>query len=95
MAFVYILANRKSGALYVGVTKDLLRRLDEHARESSGGFCGRYGVDRLVYFEIYDRNVDAIAREKQLKNWQRAWKVTLIEQNIPDWEDVSASVPYM
>ncbi len=95
MAFVYILANRKSGALYIGVTKDLLGRLDEHAREAPDGFCGRYGVDRLVYFEIYDRIVEAIAREKQLKNWRRVWKVTLIEHHNPDWEDVSGSVPYV
>lgn len=95
MAFVYILANQKSGALYIGVTKDLLRRLDEHAREPADGFCGRYCVDRLVYFEIYDRIVEAIAREKQLKNWRRVWKVTLIEQHNPDWENVSGSVPYV
>lgn len=86
---VYLLASRKDGVLYVGVTNDLARRLAQHRRGDHGGFTGRYHVRRLVYVEAFGDPYHAIAREKQLKRWRRAWKVALIERENPDWGDLS------
>ena len=86
--FTYILSNRRKGALYIGVTNDLQRRLFEH-RHARKGFTSRYKVYRLVYFEEYHNIADAIAREKQLKRWHRAWKINLIESVNPGWRDLS------
>ena len=86
--FVYILASRRSGTLYVGVTNDLVRRVSEHKLKEIKGFTSRYGVDRLVYFEEFGDPADAIGREKQLKKWERAWKIELIEASNPDWIDL-------
>ena len=77
--YVYILASKKHGTLYIGVTNDLVRRVYEHKTKAVPGFTTRYGVDKLVLFEIYDDAVSAIAREKELKKWTRDWKVELIE----------------
>ena len=84
---VYILASRRHGTIYVGVTSDLLGRLHQHRSRSRPGFTSEYGVGRLVHFEMFEDMYSAIAREKQLKNWRRAWKVALIEENNPFWED--------
>ncbi|GHD55495.1 endonuclease [Thalassobaculum fulvum] len=84
---VYILASKRNGTLYVGVTGDLLRRVWVH-REQPSGFCARYRVDRLVWFEPHLDMAAAILRETRLKGWRRAWKIALIEQANPDWRDL-------
>jgi putative endonuclease len=86
--YLYILANRRHGALYVGVTSDLVRRAYEHHIKAVSGFTKRYDLDRLVYFEIFDDPTSAITREKQLKKWRRDWKIALIEEKNPDWHDL-------
>jgi putative endonuclease len=85
--YVYILASRRHGTLYLGVTNDLVRRVHEYKSKAAPGFTCRYGVDRLVWFECYDDPVSAIEREKDLKKWRRGWKIRLIEQDNPDWLD--------
>jgi len=86
--WVYILASRIGGTLYIGVTNNLVRRVYEHKMGLVEGFTKQYGVHRLVYFEQYDNIEHAILREKQLKKWNRAWKVQLIEENNPNWDDL-------
>ncbi|MCA1748850.1 MAG: GIY-YIG nuclease family protein [Parasphingopyxis sp.] len=86
---VYILAKSKHGALYVGVTSNPLKRIFEHREGLVPGHSKRHSIKRLVYFEIFDRMEDAIAREKQLKNWHRDWKCNLIERDNPDWRDLA------
>ena len=86
--YVYILASRIGGTLYIGVTNDLVRRIAEHKSKSAEGLTKRYGVDRLVYFECFDGIEQAIHREKRLKKWTRAWKVLLIEGRNPNWDDL-------
>jgi putative endonuclease len=88
MFYVYLLASRKEGTLYLGVTKDLVRRTYEHREKLLPGFSSRYDVRRLVWFEVYDDPTNAIAREKQIKKWRRAWKVDLIERENPNWKDL-------
>jgi putative endonuclease len=85
---VYILASKRNGTLYVGVTSDLARRAWEHRVGVLEGFTKYYGVHRLVYAEFYDSMSDAILREKRIKRWRRAWKLTLIEQDNPSWRDL-------
>ena len=88
MAFyVYLLAS-KHGTLYLGVTNDVVRRVYEHRTKAVGGFTTRYGVDKLVWFEIYENAATAIAREKELKKWRRDWKIRLIEEQNPGWSDL-------
>jgi putative endonuclease len=86
--YVYLLASKKYGTLYLGVTNDLVRRGYEHRTKAVEGFTTRYGVDRLVWLETYDDVVTAIAREKELKKWRRDWKIRLIEEQNPDWVDL-------
>ena len=86
--FVYILASAFNGTLYIGVTNDLIRRVVEHKAGIVKGFTKQYSVHRLVYFEQTDSVEAAIAREKQLKNWHRAWKKNLIERDNPFWNDL-------
>jgi putative endonuclease len=86
--YVYLLASRKDGTLYLGVTKDLIRRVYQHKSKSLSGFTSRYDVRRLVWFEVYDDPTTAIAREKDIKKWRRAWKIRLIEESNPDWRDL-------
>jgi len=86
--WVYILASQIGGTLYVGVTNNLIRRIYEHRQGLVDGFTKRYGVHRLVYFEQFDDIEQAILREKRLKNWKRAWKIQLIEENNPNWDDL-------
>ena len=85
---VYILASRKNGTLYVGVTSNLVKRIWEHRNDLVEGFTNRYGVHQLVWYEIHESMDSAIQREKRLKAWKRAWKVQLIEKNNPKWEDL-------
>ena len=80
---VYILTNKPLGTLYIGVTSNLHKRMAEHAQGLVEGFTKRYGVKRLVYYELYDSMTDAIRREKRLKDWQRLWKIRLIEGMNP------------
>jgi len=89
MAFyVYIPASRKDGAIYIGVTNDLVRRVYEHRQKAVPGFASKYNITRLVWFEIYDDPVPAITREKELKKWKRNWKIKLIETDNPEWLDL-------
>lgn len=85
---VYLLASRKEGALYLGVTNNLVRRIYEHREKLTPGFSSRYNITRLVWFETYDDPTSAITREKELKKWRRAWKVALIEKENPYWNDL-------
>jgi putative endonuclease len=89
---VYLLASGKHGTLYLGITRDLVRRVYEHKNKLTGGFTAKYGVDRLVWFEGYDDPTSAITREKALKKWRRDWKIRLIEQDNPDWGDLYSSL---
>jgi putative endonuclease len=88
MAYVYLLASKKHGTLYLGVTNDLVRRVYEHRTKAVRGFTRRYGVNKLVWFEIHDTAEAAITREKELKKWRRDWKVRLIEESNPAWDDL-------
>ena len=85
---VYILANRKHGTLYVGVTSKLAARVFQHKNNEVEGFTSKYRIHRLVWAEMHDTMETAIAREKQIKKWNRAWKVQLIEQENPEWDDL-------
>ena len=86
---MYILTNKKNGTLYIGMTNDLERRMFEHKNKLVEGFTKRYGLYKLVYFEQFQYVDDAIKREKQLKNWRRQWKIDLIEEENPNWKDLS------
>jgi putative endonuclease len=85
---VYILASDRNGTLYIGVTSELVDRVAVHKQDLISGFTKRYGVHRLVYYEMHPSMDEAIKREKQLKKWNRAWKVRLIEEMNPEWEDL-------
>ncbi|HEY0675754.1 MAG TPA: GIY-YIG nuclease family protein [Immundisolibacter sp.] len=84
---VYMLASRRNGTLYAGVTSDLIKRVWEHKNHVVEGFTKRYGVDRLVWYEPHETMDSAIRREKAIKEWKRAWKLELIEQSNPEWTD--------
>lgn len=86
--YVYILASKKYGTLYIGVTSDLIRRVYEHKTKVVPGFTKRYGVDKLVLFETFDDPTSAIAREKELKKWRCDWKTRLIDEQNPNWDDL-------
>ena len=90
--YVYLLASRRQGTLYLGVTNNLSRRVWEHKTKVFTGFSAKYGVDRLVWYETYERIDEAIAREKALKKWRRAWKIQLIEEMNPEWTDLYATL---
>jgi putative endonuclease len=87
--FVYILASKKHRTLYIGVTNDLRARLELHRAGKGSEFVKKYGVTRLVYIGEYASPQEAIQRETQLKEWRRDWKIRLIEQENPDWDDLS------
>ncbi|HWC94616.1 MAG TPA: GIY-YIG nuclease family protein [Pseudolabrys sp.] len=86
--YVYILASRSGGAIYTGVTNDLVRRVYEHKNGLVPGHSKRYRIDKLVYFETYDSIYQAIQREKNMKHWPRAWKTRLIAQSNAEWRDL-------
>ena len=87
--YVYILASGRNGTLYIGVTNNLTIRLEQHRNGRGSEFVKKYGVYRLVHVEEFASPQDAIAREKRLKEWHRDWKIRLIEENNPDWSDLS------
>lgn len=89
---VYILASQKNGTLYIGVISDLVKRAWEHKNDTVDGFTKQYGVHRLVYYELHADMLSAIAREKQLKKWNRAWKLKLIEEKNSEWKDLSDEI---
>ncbi|MCP5395846.1 MAG: GIY-YIG nuclease family protein [Sphingomonadaceae bacterium] len=86
--WVYVMADRYRGTLYVGVTSDLAARVTQHREGTGSDFCKRYGLTRLVWADRCDSIEDAIAHEKRLKRWRRAWKIELIEKTNPEWEDL-------
>ena len=85
---VYIMANKRNGTLYTGVTGNLIKRVWEHKNNLVEGFTKRYSVHQLVYFEQHEDMVSAITREKQIKKWNRAWKIRIIEKQNPKWNDL-------
>ena len=87
-ACVYILASKRNGTLYTGVTSDLIKRVYQHKHNLSPGFTARYAVHRLVWFEVHENLESAICREKAIKKWRRAWKLRLIECANPEWCDL-------
>ncbi|UFH58199.1 GIY-YIG nuclease family protein [Sulfurovum mangrovi] len=89
---VYILASKKNGSLYIGVTSDIAKRIYEHKNSLAEGFSKRYHIYKLVYYEVYDGIEEAIKREKQLKKWNRQWKVDLIEKENPEWNDLYRNI---
>ena len=90
--YVYLLASRPQGTLYVGVTNDLVRRVYEHREGLVAGFTKEYGVTTLVWFDVTGSVEAAITREKQLKNWKREWKIALIQKGNPSWRDLSPEI---
>jgi putative endonuclease len=86
--YVYILTNKKKGALYIGVTNDLAKRVYQHKNNLIDGFTKKYDIKRLIYYEIANDIRSAIRREKQIKKWYRDWKIELIERNNPYWKDL-------
>jgi putative endonuclease len=87
--FVYMLANRRNGTLYIGMTDDLARRIEEHRAGAVAGFTKTYGVKTLVWFEGHESREGAFQRERQLKKWKRVWKLELIERSNPTWRDLA------
>ena len=90
--YVYIMANKTRGTMYVGVTSDLQRRAWEHRSKAVPGFTAKHNIDRLVYFEMFDDIEQAIRREKRLKRWYRSWKVKEIEEKNPNWVDLAPTL---
>jgi putative endonuclease len=86
--YVYIMASRKNGTIYIGVTSDLIKRVYEHREGLIDGFTKKYGCKLLVWFEVYDDLQEARRRELQMKEWKRAWKIKLIEEQNLDWDDL-------
>ncbi|MBU1074780.1 GIY-YIG nuclease family protein [Patescibacteria group bacterium] len=90
--YVYILASKKNGTLYIGVTNNILRRIHEHKNNVIGGFTRKYKVHRLAYFEETENIESALQREKQMKKWNRKWKIKLIEKDNPNWKDIYGEI---
>jgi putative endonuclease len=90
--YVYIMASARNGTLYIGVTSNLVKRVYEHRTDAADGFTRKYGCKMLVWFEVHDRIDAAIMREKQMKEWRRAWKLREIEATNPDWNDLFPSL---
>ena len=89
---VYILASKRNGTLYVGVTSDLIKRVWEHKNNVVKGFTERYSVHQLVWYELHETMEPAIRKEKMLKNWKRVWKLELIERSNPNWQDLYETI---
>jgi len=87
--YVYILASKRNGTLYIGVTSNLVQRIWQHKEGLVEGFTKKYNIKLLVYFEVHETVESAITREKQMKKWERAWKIKLIERNNPEWRDLT------
>lgn len=92
MGYVYIMASKRNGTLYIGVTSDLIKRAYEHRSHAVVGFTDKYRVELLVWYEIHDSIESAILREKQLKKWNRSWKIRIIEEMNPSWQDLYDSL---
>jgi putative endonuclease len=90
--YVYILASCRNGTLYIGMTDDLVRRVWEHQTGAVAGFTRKYGVKMLVWFERHESRESAFQRERQLKKWNRRWKLELIERSNPDWKDLAGEL---
>ena len=90
--YVYILASQKNGTLYIGVTSDLVARISQHKCGQGSKFTTKYGVKRLVWYEEHFDIRDAIEREKKIKRWRRAWKIALIEEENPEWAELSSGL---
>ena len=90
--YVYILASRRNGTLYTGMTSDLVKRVWQHKSSKVDGFTKKYHVTSLVYFEVHYQAEEAIKREKQIKKWKRKWKLKLIEERNPNWEDLYRAI---
>jgi putative endonuclease len=90
--YTYIMTNKAHGVLYIGVTADLAARVEQHRNGTGSAFCRKYSLTRLVLAERHDNITLAIAREKALKAWKRAWKIRLIEESNPDWHDLSGLI---
>jgi putative endonuclease len=90
--YVYMLCSKRNGTLYVGVTSDLVKRIYEHKNNLVEGFTKKYDVHRLLWYETHESAESAITREKQIKKWKRAWKLKLIEENNPKWNDLYESI---
>lgn len=91
---VYMLASRRNGTIYTGVTSNLIQRIAQHRQETLGGFSAKYDVKMLVWFEQHATMESAILREKRIKKWRRAWKLDLIERSNPDWRDVAIDLGF-
>lgn len=89
---VYILASKRNGTLYVGVTSDLIKRIWQHKNDVVKGFTERYSVHQLVWYELHETMESAIRKEKMLKNWKRVWKLKLIERSNPNWQDLYGTI---
>ena len=87
-AYIYFMTNQYNNVLYIGVTNDIVRRVTEHKEKTNKGFTYKYNCDKLVYYERFQLMTDAIAREKQLKNWKREWKDKLVNDFNPEWKDL-------
>jgi len=90
--FVYILASKRNGTLYVGVTNNLVRRLEEHRDKRMKSFTSKYSINKLVFYESFNKIEDAIYNEKCIKKWNRSWKLRLIEEVNPEWKDLSENL---
>jgi len=90
--YVYIMTNKPKGTLYIGVTSDIVKRIYEHKNDLIDGFTRKYDLKNLVYYEIFDEIEEAIKREKQLKEWQRNWKIELIEKQNLQWKDLYETI---
>lgn len=90
--YVYILSSKRNGTLYTGITSDLIRRTYEHKHQLIDGFTKRYKIHILVWYEVHESAESAIRREKQIKKWKRAWKLKLIENENPEWHDLSNEI---
>jgi putative endonuclease len=90
--YVYILASKKNGTLYIGVTSNLIKRVWEHKNKLVAGFTKKYNITKLVYYEQYNDTQNALRREKRLKKYNRKWKLTLIEKHNPEWNDLYAAL---
>ena len=86
--YVYILASKRNGTLYIGITSGLVQRIWQHKNKMVEGFTQKYNVNKLVYYEVHPNAESAITREKQMKKWRRSWKIRLIEEKNPDWKDL-------
>ncbi|MHA1598886.1 MAG: GIY-YIG nuclease family protein [Alphaproteobacteria bacterium] len=89
---VYILASKQNGTIYIGVTSNLVKRLHQHKSDATDGFTKKYAVHSLVWFEVHENMESAIMREKRMKKWNRAWKIRLIGEANPNWNDLSGKI---